>query len=413
MIYMIKKDKNILKDLAKKTAEIANLPEQKEKADMWARHNRLERVKPMVLIFPEGAWREMLDEKDLITTGKLHRRYELDLRRRLYYWEHMKDDNVIEANIACPIVIHDTEWGIGDTSIRPEELAGAKHFDAVIKTESDIDKIQIPQVTIDWKATEENFQKTVELFGDILTVEKRGPAHFWVSIMDDFAVFRGFDQMFLDMVDRPEWLHKVLNKMTEGWLERLDVLEKQNALSLNNRNHYVGSGGVGYTAQLPKADFDGTRVRPIDMWGHATTQIFSEVSPAMHDEFALQYEKRILERFGLNCYGCCEPLHKKLDLVKTIPNLRRVSMSPWVNVEEGAAALEDKYIFSYKPNPAVIAAETWNPKSVYTMLREIFEKTKGCIVEIIMKDTHTCRNQPHRMWEWVKIAKETAGEFIN
>jgi hypothetical protein len=27
----------------------------------------------------------------------------------------------------------------------------------------------------------------------------------------------------------------------------------------------------------------------------------------MHEEFALQYEKRWLERFGLTYYGCCEP----------------------------------------------------------------------------------------------------------
>jgi len=29
-----------------------------------------------------------------------------------------------------------------------------------------------------------------------------------------------------------------------------------------------------------------------------------------------------------------------------------------------------------------------------------------------MKDTHTCRNQPGRMWEWVKIAKEVTEEFV-
>jgi len=32
------------------------------------------------------------------------------------------------------------------------------------------------------------------------------------------------------------------------------------------------------------------------------------------------------------------------------------------------------------------------------------------VVEIIMKDTHTCRNQPQRMWDWVRIAKEVAEE---
>lgn len=99
---------------------------------------------------------------------------------------------------------------------------------------------------------------------------------------------------------------------------------------------------------------------------------------------------------------------QKLDMVRNnIPRLRRVSMSPWVDVEEAAKGLEDKYIFSYKPNPAVIAAEKWNPDYVRQHLWDVLEK-RGCIIEIIMKDTHTCRNQSERMWEWVRMAKEVA-----
>ena len=80
--------------------------------------------------------------------------------------------------------------------------------------------------------------------------------------------------------------------------------------------------------ELPQADFDGTHVRPVDQWGHATTQIFSEVSPAMHEEFAIRYESRWLANFGHNYDGCCEPLHKRIKIIKRLPNLRRVSVSP-------------------------------------------------------------------------------------
>ncbi len=406
------KDRNILRNLAKKVADIANMPQQETKRQMWFRHNSLERTKPIVLIFPEGAWEELVGERDLETGDVFCRGHELELRRIIYQWEHMQDDNVIEPVIPCPFVIEDTGWGVRQHQIRPEALKGATHYEPVIKEEADIDKIRMPHVKVDWETTERNFQKTLEIFKDILAVEKSGPSGFWFAIMDDFATLRGFNNLFLDMVDRPQWVHKVMNKMTEGYLSRLEQLESQNALSLNNRNHYVGSGGVGYTHELPQPDFERDHVRPIDMWGFATTQIFSEVSPAMYEEFAMQYERRFLERFGLNCYGCCEPLDKKLDIVKTIPRLRRVSMSPWVDVEEGVKGLGDKYIFSYKPNPAIIAAESWNPDYVYKHLRDFLQKTKGCIVEIIMKDTHTCRNQPGRMWEWVKIAKEVTEEFV-
>jgi hypothetical protein len=91
----------------------------------------------------------------------------------------------------------------------------------------------------------------------------------------------------------------------------------------------------GSWPKLPQGDFDGTHVRAIDQWGHATTRIFSEVSPAMHDEFALTYEKR----FGLDSYGCCEPLDGKLNIIETIPNLRRISMSPWVDPARSAEGI--------------------------------------------------------------------------
>ena len=86
-------------------------------------------------------------------------------------------------------------------------------------------------------------------------------------------------------------------------------------------------------------------------------------------------------------------------------------MSPWVDVAEAAADLQDEYIFSYKPNPACIAAEQWDPSYTRRHLREVLRKTKGCVTEIIMKDTHTCRNQPQRMSEWAEIAKQVAEEF--
>ena len=67
------------------------------------------------------------------------------------------------------------------------------------------------------------------------------------------------------------------------------------------------------------------------MWGFGESQETVGVSPEMFAEFVLPYQLPILERFGLNCYGCCEPLDKRWEYVKQIPRLRRVSVSPWSN----------------------------------------------------------------------------------
>ena len=39
-------------------------------------------------------------------------------------------------------------------------------------------------------------------------------------------------------------------------------------------------------------------------------------------------------------------------------------------------------------------------------IRNVLEKTEGCVVELIMKDTHTCRGELQRVRDWVEIAME-------
>ena len=408
---MPQKEKTLVRDLAKQVAAIASLPIQQEKAELWRRVNRLDPVRPMVML-QNGAWNETLDDREAQCTDGFCRGQELHLRRTLYQWEHMPGDMIVEDICYTPIVTRDTGWGLDVNAVRPDHYFGAAHFEPVIVSEQDIEKIKLPQVTVDWDETERVFQRYSEFYDGIFKVQKRGTCGFWFAIFDQFIQWRGLDQAFVDMVDRPAWMHCVLERMTQGLMSQLDALEQQNVLSLNNGNVGVGPGGLGFTDELPQPDFNGGHVRPKDMWGHATTQIFSVVSPAMHEEFALQYEGRYLKRFGLAGYGCCEPLHRKVDIIrKHIPNLRRISMSPWVDVAMGAAAVGKDLVFSYKPNPAILGGEAWDPDAARASLRDVLEKTRGCALEIIMKDLHTCRNEPHRMWEWTRMAQELAEEF--
>jgi len=215
----------------------------------------------------------------------------------------------------------------------------------------------------------------------------------------------------MDMVNRPELVHRAIDRLVNAYLARLDQYEEQNLLALNNTNVRVGSGGLGYTDELPQPDFDPAHIRAKDLWGCATAQIFSGVSPKMHMEFALQYELRWLRRFGLNYYGCCEPLDLKVEMLKVVPNLRKISMSPWIDPDRAVKNVGDRYVFSFKPNPAVFAEDVWHPEKARAELRNVLEKARGCIVEVIMKDISTVRYQPQRLWEWAKIARKETERF--
>ena len=73
-----------------------------------------------------------------------------------------------------------------------------------------------------------------------------------------------------------------------------------------------------------------------------------------------------------------------------------------------ASYLEDKYIFSRKPNPSVLSVQDVNWDMVRKELGDFYQKTKHSIVEVIMKDNHTLGNRPENIIEWSRIAKEEA-----
>jgi hypothetical protein len=88
--------------------------------------------------------------------------------------------------------------------------------------------------------------------------------------------------------------------------------------------------------------------------------------------------------------------------------LRRVSCSPWANVEKMAAYLGNRYVYSCKPNPAALTVPEIDAGGLRHSLRETLEKTRGCCVELIMKDNHTLAGRPENVATWCRIAREEA-----
>ncbi|MDD5597846.1 MAG: hypothetical protein PHV82_07870 [Victivallaceae bacterium] len=412
MVNLSDKDRSLLRDLAGQVAKIAANPKHVENAARWTEHNDLRDARPMILVFPEGSWRELLPESLLQCESQFARDIELEFRKQIYYAEHLPDDNPITNIYKTPICSNSSAYGLESKRTHSEQATGADHFEPVIKDMRDIEKIHCPEVTVDWEKSRQIFEYFTDLFGDILEVCQYGACPSAMAVIDQYSKLRGFDNLFYDTIDQPEMIHEFCRRTVDYQIHIVRELERQGALTLCLDNSIAGSGGTCYTNDLPYAGFDGEHVRSLDFWGFATAQIFSEVSPETHEEFALQHEKRFLGLFGLNCYGCCEPLHNKLELViKHIPRLRRISISPWADIEKSAAILQDKYIYSWKPNPAILAGNSLNSKLIHEELLSFCDKTRGCVTEIIMKDTHTVRNEPERLWEWVKIAKEVVEKY--
>jgi hypothetical protein len=407
------KDREIIRDLAARVAEIAADPHQDEMRELWNKVNHLERTRPLILLH-DATQHETGDKVECVCEDGAVRGLEFDLRQRIYHWETRRDDAIWEDTIYTRIPVHHESYGIKSNWTKPDHVFGASHFNPILNGDEDpTEMIAMPVIEPDWDAANNHHAFVSDLIGDILNVRKRGEQFFWYAPIDTFIEWRGIENMMMDTIERPEWLHAWLNRMYEWNLSIIEQFEAAGVLGFNHTGEAaIGSGGVGYTTELPADGADPDRPRLKDMWGHATTQIFSEVSPAMHDEFALTYEAKFLSRFGLSNYGCCEPLHHKVDLVlERIPNCRKLSMSPWVDITAGAEALSKRAVFSWKPNPAWLGMPTWDIEWQREQVKDAFEKTRDNVVEVVMKDLHTVCGEVSRMGDWVAMAREVAMDY--
>ncbi|MBN1933439.1 MAG: hypothetical protein JW934_02175 [Anaerolineae bacterium] len=397
-------DRTVLRELAKRVAEIAALPVQAERRELWKKHNSLQPTRPMILIFPEGSWEELLPESALTCEGEDARRIEWVLRSRLYYYDHFADDTVIENEWVVSKAIYDSGWGLESKQTPSTEARGAWAFDPVIVEPADLAKLRWPEIGHDEAETQRRLEKARTLFGDILDVKLKGVAHIAYHLMQQYTYLRGLAETMMDMYLQPQMLHDAMAFFEEGHRRVLQQYIDLNLLSINNDSTYHSSGGNGYTNELPAPGFDPGHVRPIDMWASAEAQELAQVGPRQHAEFALAYEKRLLEPFGLTGYGCCEDLTDKLDDALTIPRIRRISISPFANVDACAEKLGNKAIFSWKPHPSHLVGD-FDEDAIRQYIRHTIAvaQKQDCVLEMVLKDTHTCEHHPERFDRWTQI----------
>jgi hypothetical protein len=399
-------ERDTLRRLAGEVAGLAARPIERDKRQLWTKHNALEPTRPLIFCDPENGWNEIIPAQQLECSNDLARQWEMHLRKEIFWGSQMKDDYTIQSYFDVGHVHQEIDWGLKETRIGGED-GGAYTWDAPIKTERDLDRLRPPEINVDHEATEDLMSVADDAFGDLLKVRAKTQWWWTLGLTRVLAELRGLQQIMFDVYDNPDLIHRTMAILRDGTLAMLDYLEEAGLLSANDDGTYVGSGGLGWSNDLSSVQADGM-VRPAGMWGFAESQETVGISPEMFAEFVFPYQVPILERFGLNCYGCCEPLDGRWHVVKEIPRLRRVSVSAWADASQMAELLEDNYIFSLKPNPADLAMSSFDEDRIRAEMRETLQILRDCRVEIIMKDNHTIRNDTQRVVRWVRIVRDEA-----
>lgn len=415
---MSKKEIMILRDLAKRYVEICNKDVQNERRDLWRKHNSLIKTRPLILTswhYGSNVW-DKITQYECKCEDPLYRGHELWLRNMIFH-DTIGDDYIFEPWItqhASYTTSYSSLWGV-EYHVVQSSLPTSEAWiidPPPLKDYKDIARLVKPHHIINEEETARNVSRLQDTIGDIFEVNiDRAPMYrSWGGgdISTDLGYLRGIGQLMLDMVDNPKGLHKLLAFLRDSIMTVYDEAEAVGDWHLSNSN--VENQGQPYSQELSDPKPNGPSVKRDKLWFFNDSQEFTLVSPEMHDEFLLQYQLPIMEKFGLVAYGCCEDLTTKIDILRKIPNLRRIAVTPRANVARCAEQIQQDYVLSWRLNPAMVSCG-FNPEDIRKVIRDELEASKGCYVDIILKDVTTVEGHPERLKEWTKIVREIADDY--
>lgn len=401
-------DKTVLRDLAKQYAEVCALPIQDERRALWRQHNSLKKTRPLIYV-RAFAWREM-PQSECLCNDPFARQYEEYFRQQLF-WSTLDDDSIFEPWVTVQATRVCNGWGISSERHFGDEPGGSFKLNYPIKELSDIENLRVPWHEIDEHRTSENTMRLSDAIGDIITINvDRGPAYrMWTGdISTDLGYLRGIEHFMMDMLDNSEWLHRLVKFMSDGILKTHEEAELAGDWGLCAHQNQA----MPYAEELedPAANVNG--IQRSQLWGYMAAQELTAVSPTMHDEFLLQYQLPILKHFGLVAYGCCEDLTKKIDMLRQIPNLRRIAVSPFANVARCAEQVGQDYVLSYRPSPADMVSYGFDQARIRSILRRDLEACRNCHVDITLKDVETVEKDSARVKNWVALTREVIADIF-
>ena len=404
-------DLTILRKLAERKLEIAASPENRERRESWYKLDGEGGGRPMVLtecisIDNDQLWTTLeCEDPDL-------RGIEQGLRTEISIFEDHGDDHVVEPYMNVNWNAGASNYGVEQVSHRGDNYGkpGSSRWDPPIEDlDRDFHKLRPRTFTADEETTAANMERMETIFDGVIPVRRRSWLWWSFGLTGAAIGLVGLDKLMLYMYDNPEGLHRLMDFLCEDHIAFAEWAEAQGGLTLNNENDYTGSGTLGYTRALPQPDWkEGSPARLKDMWVLLESQETVGCSPEQFEEFVFPYQLKIAEKFGRCYYGCCEPVHSRMHILKRLPNLARVSISPWCDEEIAARELGPDIVYSRKPSPTLISTEKFNEDLIRADLRKTLDITAaaGCRVEIIMKDVHTMNGDQSRAKRWIDIAYE-------
>lgn len=405
---LINNDIAVIRELGQQLKEISQLQVQAERVQLWKDVNSLKRCRiPVKFHVEELCWLEILPDSTLVCEDEQARVYEKKLRRLLWQAKNLNDDWVYVDTIQSPHCINTAKLK-GVAKVKTGETGGS-YISRQILAIGDEPQSMIVDAhsTVNIRKREEHRHFAQELLGDTLQVEVEAP-NLGVCPFDYVCEIMGQEEAFVAMVTDPVWFKEVMGFCYDFYNQRNKEFEQLGVLRLNNNYLECYNGGISYCDELPESS-DSVKLK--DLWGFTCAQAAVSISPQMHEHFVTEFDRKFLDVFGLNTIACCETIDHKMDLYRSIPHLRRISISEFNDFALAAQLLEDQYIYSVKPTGVHVSFDTWEEEMDRKYLEDMLQKSRGCHVEIINNTISTCRGDETRLVQWCNIAMELAHKY--
>ena len=401
------KDKDRLRELARHIREIACSESMANTIRLWKGHNACRGERPMIRVELDTFANEIIPPLQQCE-GEEARRLEWQLLSRYINPTLFGDDSVVRDFFPLKEIMFFRAFDI-ETRIEFAEDGIGRHFIPVVEDlETDFYKIKPSSFGLDREATGKEFDFISDCIGDILPVRLVGTSMYTVLTQAIVRVM-GMENMYMAMVGAPELFVKMIDGLADDFIRFYNYLCKEGALFPTVEDEDLGQGTYCFTNELPCSVPPGSALTPADLWGFADSQETVGVSEAMYREMVFPAYKKVMSLYGLLSYGCCEPIHGIWDsCLSTLPNLRKVSISPWCHERfMGERLAGTNIVYHRKPRATYLGyGANMDEDGLRADIRNTLDCAKGCTIEFTQRDVYTVNHDISRVKRYVDIVRE-------
>ncbi|MFN2230889.1 MAG: hypothetical protein ACK2VA_14035 [Anaerolineae bacterium] len=406
MAAQLDRQRDRVRALATRVAEIAASERNAQIQQRWRDVNALRTPdRAPVWCRPVGAWREILPDDVLLCTDPWLRSLETQFRRTLIKHD-IGDDSPVSPWFEVTAVFDvdpASTWGVKVVHHDSGVEGGSWAREPPLETDADFDRLRLPSFRYDPAETRRALDRAHDLLGDLLPVRLVCGAPLTATLGTVAADLRGLTPMLMDMAAEPARMHRLMAYLRDAVLGAMAQVKATGLLTPNNTGPMTCSDPVGTPSSAGEIGYE-------HMWVMANSQEFDPVSPSMWQEFCLEYQRPIIEQFGLSGYGCCENLTHKIEGVLSLPNLRIFVCSAWTDLAAVQAAVGKNYVIMWRQKASdVVFAE--DPATLRRDLERGARQLQGYHYQIVLRELQTLAGHPRRLHEWTRAAIEAAARY--